>query len=60
MGHLLWWAVICAIIALIAGGLGFSRIDGVAATLAKILFVFFLILFILVILAIVGVFHWAT
>ncbi|HET6906333.1 MAG TPA: DUF1328 family protein [Rhodanobacteraceae bacterium] len=50
----------CAIIALIAGGLGFTRIEGVAATLAKILFVIFLILFIIVILAIVGVFHLAT
>jgi len=57
MGHLLWWAIICAVIALIAGGLGFTRVEGAAATVAKVLFAIFLILFIIVILAIVGIIH---
>lgn len=54
---MLKWAIIFAIIAFISGGLGFTRVSGAAATIAKILFVIFLILFVLAILALIGIFH---
>ena len=54
---MLKWAIIFAIIALISGALGFTRIHGIAATIAKVFFVIFLILFILAVLALVGIFH---
>ncbi|MDQ2972362.1 MAG: DUF1328 domain-containing protein [Rhodanobacteraceae bacterium] len=56
---MLKWAIIFAIIALISGGLGFTRVSGAAATIAKVLFVIFLILFVLAILAVIGIFHMA-
>jgi uncharacterized membrane protein YtjA (UPF0391 family) len=51
------FAIIFAIIALVTGWLGFGRVSGLAATIAKICFAIFLILFVLAILALVGVFH---
>lgn len=54
---MLKWAIIFAIIALISGGLGFTRIEGVAATIAKVLFAIFLILFLIAVLAVIGVIH---
>lgn len=52
-------AIIFAVIALIAGALGFTRISGAAATIAKFFFFIFLVLFALAVLALVGVFHLA-
>ena len=40
---MLKWALIFAVIALIAGGLGFTGVAGAAAGIAKILFFAFLI-----------------
>lgn len=54
---MLKWAIIFAIISLVTGWLGFGRVSGVAATLAKVLFAIFVILFLLAILALIGVFH---
>jgi uncharacterized membrane protein YtjA (UPF0391 family) len=39
---MLKWAIIFAVVALIAGWLGFSVVAGAAATIAKILFFLFL------------------
>ena len=39
---MLKWALIFAVVALIAGGLGFTGVAGAAAGLAKILFFLFL------------------
>ncbi len=41
---LLFWAIVAAVISLIAGGLGFTGIAAGAAGLAKILFVLFLLI----------------
>jgi uncharacterized membrane protein YtjA (UPF0391 family) len=45
--HMLYWAVVFLIVAIIAGLLGFGAISFAAAGIAKILFVLFLILFVL-------------
>jgi uncharacterized membrane protein YtjA (UPF0391 family) len=42
---MLKWALIFAVVALIAGALGFGGIAGAAAGIAKFLFVLFLIIF---------------
>jgi uncharacterized membrane protein YtjA (UPF0391 family) len=53
---MLKWAIIFAVIALIAGGLGFGGVAAGAAGIAKVLFGLFLILAVVfVVLAIVGV-----
>ncbi|HVI56944.1 MAG TPA: DUF1328 domain-containing protein [Luteibacter sp.] len=54
---MLKYAIIFGLIALVTGALGFSRVSGIAATIAKVCFAIFLILF--VILAVIGVFHLA-
>jgi len=51
------WAIIFAIIALVSGGLGFTRVSGAAATIAKVLFAIFLILFLIALLAVIGIIH---
>ncbi|MGA7438239.1 MAG: DUF1328 domain-containing protein, partial [Luteibacter sp.] len=56
---MLKYAIIFGIIALITGGLGFSKVSGIAGTLAKICFAIFLILFVIAILAVIGVFKLA-
>lgn len=43
---MLRWALIFLVIALIAGGFGFLRLEGTAMWIAKVLFVVFLILFV--------------
>lgn len=43
---MLRWALVFLIVALIAGGLGFWGLEGLAMWFAKVLFVVFLILFI--------------
>ncbi len=43
---MLGWAITFLVIALIAAVLGFGAVAGLAATIAKILFVVFLILFV--------------
>jgi uncharacterized membrane protein YtjA (UPF0391 family) len=48
---MLYWAVVCLIIALVAGVLGFTAIAGSAMGIAKILFFVFLILFVLSLVA---------
>lgn len=57
---LLQWAVIAFIVAIVAGGLGFTGIAGAAATLAKWLFGIFIliavILFALVFLGVAAIF----
>ena len=54
---MLKWAIIFAIISLIAGWLGFGTLAGATATVAKVLFAIFVILFLVAVLALVGVFH---
>ena len=54
---MLKWAIIFAIIALVSGGLGFTRVSGAAATIAKVLFAIFLILFLIALLAVIGIIH---
>jgi uncharacterized membrane protein YtjA (UPF0391 family) len=44
--HMLYWAVVCLLVAIVAGVLGFGGIAGTATDMARILFVVFLILFI--------------
>ncbi|MBB3226240.1 uncharacterized membrane protein YtjA (UPF0391 family) [Luteibacter sp. Sphag1AF] len=56
---MLKFAIIFGLIALITGALGFGRISGAAATIAKICFAIFLILFLIALLAIFGVLHLA-
>ena len=41
---LIWWAVVSAVIAMIAGGLGFSNVAAGAAKVSRILFGIFLVL----------------
>ena len=41
---LLWWALVSAVIAMIAGGLGFSNVAVGAAKVSRILFGIFLVL----------------
>lgn len=48
---MLKWAIISAIIAVIAGALGFGAIAGAAAGIAKILFFIFLALFVLLLVS---------
>ena len=45
---MLKWALICLVISLIAGALGFTGISAVAGRIAKLLFGIFLLLFILI------------
>lgn len=51
---MLKWAIIFAIISLLAGWLGFGRISGAAASIAKVLFAIFLVLFLLAVLVMIG------
>ncbi|WP_245187825.1 DUF1328 domain-containing protein [Frateuria flava] len=51
----LTWAIILAIVSLIAGWLGFGTLSGIAGTIAKILFWVFVILFVLALLGMLGV-----
>ena len=51
---MLKWAIIFAIISLLAGWLGFGRISGAAASIAKVLFAVFLVLFLLAVLVMIG------
>jgi uncharacterized membrane protein YtjA (UPF0391 family) len=51
---MLKWAIIFAIISLLAGWLGFGRVSGAAASIAKVLFAIFLVLFLLALLVMVG------
>ena len=54
--ELLWWAIIALVIALVAGGLGFTGVARGAATVSKVLFAIFLIIFlVLVVMMIFGV-----
>ena len=43
--HVLYWALVFLVVALMAGALGFGGVAGVAAGVAKILFLVFLVLF---------------
>ena len=53
---LLGWAIVALVVALVAGGLGFTGVARGAATIAKILFgVFLLIFIVLLILVVLGV-----
>jgi uncharacterized membrane protein YtjA (UPF0391 family) len=42
---MLYWAVVCLVIAIVAGVLGFGNIAGAATNMARVLFVIFLVLF---------------
>src|SRR5688500_7077228 len=48
---MLKWALISAVIAIIAGALGFGVIAGAAAGIAKILFFIFLVLFVVLLVS---------
>jgi uncharacterized membrane protein YtjA (UPF0391 family) len=48
---MLKWAIISAIVAVIAGALGFGVIAGAAAGIAKILFFIFLVLFVVLLVS---------
>lgn len=53
---LLWWAIVALVIALLAGGLGFTNVAAGAATISKILFGLFLVIaIILFVLVLLGV-----
>jgi len=53
---LLWWAIIAFVVALIAGGLGFTGVAKGAASISKILFgIFLVIAIILIIMVVLGV-----
>ena len=53
---LLWWAIIALVVALIAGGLGFTGVARGAATISRILFgIFIIIAVILFIMVILGI-----
>lgn len=54
---MLKWAIIFAIVSLIAGWLGFGTLSGVAAGIAKVLFAIFVIIFLIALLAVIGVIH---
>jgi uncharacterized membrane protein YtjA (UPF0391 family) len=41
---MLGWALVFAILAIVAGGLGFFALAGIAASIAKILLLFFVVL----------------
>ena len=43
---MLYWAVVCLVIAIVAGVLRFGGIAGAATDMARILFVVFLVLFV--------------
>jgi uncharacterized membrane protein YtjA (UPF0391 family) len=58
--RMLKWAIIFAIVSLIAGWLGFGTLSGVAATIAKLLFAIFVIIFLIALLAVMGVIHMAA
>ena len=47
---LLKWAVICFLISLVAGALGFTGVARGAARISKVLFFIFLIIFIVIII----------
>jgi uncharacterized membrane protein YtjA (UPF0391 family) len=46
-GHMLYWALIFFVVALIAGVLGFSGISAASAGIAQVLFFIFLVIFII-------------
>jgi uncharacterized membrane protein YtjA (UPF0391 family) len=52
---MLKWAIISAVIAIVAGALGFGLIAGAAAGIAKILFFIFLVLFVILLVSAVFV-----
>lgn len=52
---MLTWAIILAVVSLVAGWLGFGTLSGVAAGIAKVLFFIFVILFVLALLGVLGV-----
>ncbi len=53
---LLWWAVIALVVALVAGGLGFTGVARGAATISRILFgIFIVIAVILFIMVVLGI-----
>ncbi|WP_159992311.1 DUF1328 domain-containing protein [Roseomonas sp. 18066] len=45
---MLKWALICLVISIVAGALGFTGVSAVAGRIAKIIFGVFLLLFVLV------------
>jgi uncharacterized membrane protein YtjA (UPF0391 family) len=47
---LLKWALICLVISLIAGALGYTRVARGATQISKILFFLFLVIFIVIII----------
>jgi uncharacterized membrane protein YtjA (UPF0391 family) len=44
---MLWWAIIFAVLAIVAGGLGFFALAGATALIAKVLLLIFVVLLIL-------------
>ena len=50
LDNLLVWAIVALVIALIAGGLGFSGVAKGAGTIAKVLFGIFLVIFVIVLI----------
>jgi uncharacterized membrane protein YtjA (UPF0391 family) len=53
---LLFWAIVALVVALVAGGLGFTNVAAGAATVAKVLFgIFLVIALVLFILLLLGV-----
>jgi uncharacterized membrane protein YtjA (UPF0391 family) len=49
--HMLYWAIVFLVVAIIAGALGFFGLAGMAMWVAKVLFFVFLALFIISLLA---------
>jgi uncharacterized membrane protein YtjA (UPF0391 family) len=47
---MLKWALICLVISIVAGALGFRGVSSAAGTIAKVLFGIFLLLFIIILI----------
>ncbi len=54
---MLKWAIVFAVVSLVSGWLGFGKVAGASAAIARVLFFCFVILFVLAMLAVIGVFH---
>jgi uncharacterized membrane protein YtjA (UPF0391 family) len=50
-GHMLYWALVFFIIAVVAGVLGFGGVASAAAGIAQILFFLFLVIFVIALIA---------
>jgi uncharacterized membrane protein YtjA (UPF0391 family) len=50
LSNLLFWAIVALVVALVAGGLGFSGVARGSALIARVLFGIFLVIFLVILL----------